>query len=99
MRKRADGAARRPARLTCTTPPGFTPIIMQIPRKAESFSSLSLMLRKDVHLQHARFRNQIFSPQLLKPPQLSIQSRGNWLGREGAREDAMSISNSVWVFH
>lgn len=26
---------------------------MQIPRKAESFSSLSLMFRRDVHLQHA----------------------------------------------
>lgn len=35
---------------TCTTPPGFTPIIMQMPRKAESFSSLSRMFRRDVHL-------------------------------------------------
>lgn len=44
----------RPQSLTCTTPPGFTPIIMQIPRKAESFSSLSRMLRSDVHLQFAK---------------------------------------------
>lgn len=36
---------------TCTTPPGLTPIIMQMPRKAESFSSLSLMFLRDVHLQ------------------------------------------------
>lgn len=40
-------------RLTCTTPPGFTPIIMQIPRKAESFSSLSRMFRRDVHLPYS----------------------------------------------
>ncbi|TNN69437.1 Na(+)/H(+) exchange regulatory cofactor NHE-RF2 [Liparis tanakae] len=45
-------------RLTCTTPPGFTPIIMQIPRKAESFSSLSRMFRRDVHLPHAKSTNQ-----------------------------------------
>lgn len=37
-------------KLTCTTPAGFTPIITQIPRKAESFSSLSLMFLSDVHL-------------------------------------------------
>lgn len=36
--------------LTCTTPPGFTPIIMQMPLKAESFSSLSRMFLSDVHL-------------------------------------------------
>lgn len=36
---------------TCTTPPGFTPIMTQMPRKAESFSSLSRMLRRDVHLE------------------------------------------------
>lgn len=36
--------------LTCTTPPGFTLIIVQIPLNAESFSSLSLIFRKDVHL-------------------------------------------------
>ena len=35
---------------TCTTPPGLTPIMTQIPRKAESFSSLSRMLRREVHL-------------------------------------------------
>lgn len=37
--------------LTWTTPPGFTPIITQMPLKAESFSSLSRMFRNDVHLQ------------------------------------------------
>lgn len=36
--------------LTCTTPAGLTPIITQIPRKAESFSSLSLMFLSDEHL-------------------------------------------------
>lgn len=35
-----------------TTPAGFTVIIWHIPRKALSFSSLSRILRKDVHLQH-----------------------------------------------
>lgn len=34
---------------SCTTPPGFTPIMTQMPRKAESFSSLSRMLRREVH--------------------------------------------------
>lgn len=38
------------ASLTCTTPPGFTLIIVQIPLNAESFSSLSLMFRREVHL-------------------------------------------------
>lgn len=33
-----------------TTPPGLTCIIWQIPRKAESFSSLSRMFRSDAHL-------------------------------------------------
>src|SRR4029434_5169049 len=32
---------------TWTTPPGLTPIIMQIPRNAESFSSLSRIFLKD----------------------------------------------------
>lgn len=36
--------------LTCTTPPGFTLIIVQIPLNAESFSSLSLIFRREVHL-------------------------------------------------
>ncbi len=36
--------------LACTTPPGFTPIITQMPLKAESFSSLSRMFLSDVHL-------------------------------------------------
>lgn len=36
--------------LTCTTPPGFTLIIVQMPLNAESFSSLSLIFRRDVHL-------------------------------------------------
>lgn len=35
---------------SCTTPAGFTCIIWQMPRKAESFSSLSRMFRNDVHL-------------------------------------------------
>ncbi|EDL92164.1 rCG51207, isoform CRA_b [Rattus norvegicus] len=39
-----------PTARTCTTPPGLTPIIMQMPRKAESFSSLSRMFLRDVHL-------------------------------------------------
>lgn len=39
---------------TCTTPPGLTPIIMQMPRKAESFSSLSRMFLSEVHLQGGR---------------------------------------------
>lgn len=34
-----------------TTPPGFTWIIWQMPRNAESFSSLSRMFRREVHLQ------------------------------------------------
>lgn len=33
-----------------TTPAGFTVIIWHMPRKAESFSSLSRMLRKEEHL-------------------------------------------------
>lgn len=36
--------------LTCTTPPGFTVIIAQIPLNAESFSSLSLIFRSEEHL-------------------------------------------------
>lgn len=40
----------RTAERTWTTPPGLTPIITQMPLKAESFSSLSLMFRNDVHL-------------------------------------------------
>ena len=35
---------------TWTTPPGLIPIKAQIPRKAESFSSLSRMFRSEVHL-------------------------------------------------
>ena len=42
-------------------PPGLTLIIAHIPRKAESFSSLSRMLRREVHLKNisikARIRN------------------------------------------
>lgn len=41
--------------LTWTTPPGLRPIMLQIPRKAESFSSLSRMLRNDVHLKGKDF--------------------------------------------
>lgn len=48
----------RGSELTWTTPPGFTPIITQMPLKAESFSSLSLIFRNDVHLQKD---NQKFS--------------------------------------
>lgn len=33
-----------------TTPPGFTLIILQTPRNAESFSSLSRMFRREMHL-------------------------------------------------
>lgn len=40
--------------LTCTTPAGLTPIITQIPLKAESFSSLSLMFLNDVHLKRKK---------------------------------------------
>lgn len=36
--------------LTWITPLGFTLIMVQIPRKAESFSSLSLMFLREVHL-------------------------------------------------
>ena len=42
--------AARLKRHTCTTPPGLTPIMMQIPRNAESFSSLSRMFLSEVHL-------------------------------------------------
>ena len=46
-----EGSVRTTGRfLTCTTPPGLTPIIMQMPRNAESFSSLSRMFLNDVHL-------------------------------------------------
>ena len=41
--------------LTWTTPPGLRPIMLQIPRKAESFSSLSRMFRNDVHLKGEEF--------------------------------------------
>lgn len=34
-----------------TTPPGFTLIMLHTPLKAESFSSLSRMLRREMHLQ------------------------------------------------
>lgn len=56
-----------PAAPTCTTPPGLTPIIMQMPRKAESFSSLSLMFLRDVHLwerQHQRSASRAGTPWL-----------------------------------
>lgn len=37
-----------------TTPLGFTWIIWQMPRNAESFSSLSRMFRSEVHLPHCK---------------------------------------------
>ena len=46
--------------LTWTTPPGLRPIMLQIPRKAESFSSLSRMLRNDVHLKGKDF-NKLYT--------------------------------------
>ncbi len=42
--------------LTCTTPAGLTPIITQIPRKAESFSSLSRIFLNDVHLRRQKWK-------------------------------------------
>lgn len=49
-RQHNDHAAIELLDLTCTTPPGFTLIIVQIPLNAESFSSLSLIFRREVHL-------------------------------------------------
>ena len=43
---------------TWTTPPGLRPIMLQIPRKAESFSSLSRMFRNDVHLKVKNLHTQ-----------------------------------------
>lgn len=40
-----------------TIPPGFTVIIWHIPLNAESFSSLSRMLRNDVHLVVIKIKN------------------------------------------
>lgn len=45
-----DATASQKKMKSCTTPAGFTVIIWHIPLNAESFSSLSLMLLKEVHL-------------------------------------------------
>ena len=46
--------------LTCTTPPGLTLIMAQMPRNAESFSSLSRIFLNDVHLQYTVKNNTLF---------------------------------------
>lgn len=45
-----DATASQKKMKSGTTPAGLTVIIWHIPLKAESFSSLSLMLRREVHL-------------------------------------------------
>lgn len=46
-----DATASQKKMKSCTTPLGLTPIMAQMPRNAESFSSLSRMFRSDVHLE------------------------------------------------
>ena len=48
-----DATASQKNMKSCTIPPGLTAIMLHIPRKAESFSSLSRMFRSDIHLEIA----------------------------------------------
>ena len=53
-----DAAASQKNMKSGTTPAGLTVIIWHIPRKAESFSSLSRMFRSDEHLsENVKFKN------------------------------------------
>lgn len=49
-----DAAASQKKMKSGTTPAGLTVIIWHMPRKAESFSSLSRMLRNDEHLNFVK---------------------------------------------